>query len=63
MYTIFRIPVKTCAKCGRIFLNANFCFWCGRDKRPPLPPRHQFRDFESIPTMRRNYYESDLPVD
>lgn len=65
MHNVFaKIPVQYCNRCGRIFLNVKYCLWCGKQKNnEPMPPRHQYRELESIPSARRGYYEADLPID
>lgn len=66
MNQIYKIPVKYCPRCNQIFLNTNSkrCLFCGNhEKIPPLPPRHQYRDIESLISLRSNYYEQDIPID
>lgn len=66
MYSLYKIPVKYCPRCNHIFLNTKSkkCLFCGNHEEiPPLPPRHQYRDVESILSNKRCYYEEPLPVD
>lgn len=64
-YFIQHFPVWHCGRCGRAYSSLeNYCFFCKKEKpKEVLPPRHQYRDVESIPSFRRNWYEGDLNVD
>lgn len=66
MNRIYKIPVKYCPRCNQIFLNTKSkkCLFCGNhEDTPVLPPRHQYRDIESFVSLRRGYYELDVPID
>lgn len=66
MDRLIKIPVYYCSRCNNIFLNDKLkrCLICGNKREEEhLPPRHQYRDIESLPSYKRDWFESSIDID
>lgn len=63
-YWVNFFPYWRCQKCGRRYhALENYCFFCKeKSKRPTLPPRHQYREVEWLPSGKASYYENDINI-